>query len=1184
MKSFITFLVLSISFAVGGFASTNKIKSTNICVLVTKQYINEAYSREEDDTTSRKFFCSIYYESDNVIHRDTIRFSNSDSLCFTLPISYATCITLSINERDERYVIQPGKNVKINLLNLWDRDGENLELSNIYLHCIDTLMDIWRPIDRLTVADNDSVAYNLLINKLLKQGYSFLNHNVKDAPKEIREKLSLLNQFKWAEAYAYFAEIKRETQVNKRFNKVASHYLKPLLPLINEQQNLDECKELKKDLVAFYNKLTAYNFETRLFSDFEKNCMENKGRSLYPDNDIFSCGWGYKENDNWVNDIRYQEADDFNKNGIAIITLNGRKGAINGCFQLVVQPVYDDLKWFTNRLLICKQGGKYGLINLEGKELIKPQYETLYEPYGDATWILKKRYYLSCKDSNNVDHLIDTTGHVVSSRYLHEVSYAYMDGYKPVYITLFKQINGKNEITYQVCDSNGIPIFENTFISVQSLKGHIMVENTSHHFYLVQETPTPSIVDSFDTFQSIPKLNDIRDILDTRYDVEESNYYLLSKGGKTSVVNHALKHLSDCKYKNVSGWGLGAIYIRKNNKTYLLNLQGEIKYPIGFDTIIQLTRRTYQAKAGDTIYIFDKDYNFLFKLKTKVLYLSGKINAYKETGSTLIAKGMFTRANDYLYQLLLSDNTITLKKVIPGIYSLLSFPSFYGGHYSPIFFMNPEGLIMEQTYSESDDTRNFKELLYEYIISDRYKKDNHQLLQQNAISKVNLKDRSGEYYLYGIQSGKYSELIAVLDKNTVPKHITINYWGTTDTVDDYPVIFYLFRTGTNKYGIITPEKNLALDTIYDEIVILDNYIAAYNNKTQILSFFNKQFKLIDKINNPPFQDIRINEKLMFIYNKKGGQYSYFITDNSLKKIPFNQLRIDEQEPVLWGYQRKGYDLYDSNLNLITTLQTEHTNSFSLGYTQVNSILISKKGEILQRGNDYNAMSLNFDIRKQLSKVKNINSVPEDAKNVYTLTNLSDMHFSTYSYQPSKQKNRTYIAQLADDKRFPSSFINAINTALHYTAITRQNSDDEYSFNYHSPYLFNIQYEYNWRSQISITNYFILDDTLYRLSPYPEYELIETSLLSTMLFNKLKTVAGFDDNDFWRNKRCIIPEQAFRHYSPEIELRADGVYFIIKNTESQNKKTPVAVKFSYDEMKPFANKESLLYKWILSLEK
>ncbi|MES2382557.1 MAG: WG repeat-containing protein [Bacteroidota bacterium] len=1184
MKSFITFLALSISFVVGGFASTNKIKSTNICVLVTKQYINEAYSREEGDTTSRKFFCSIYYESDNVIHRDTIRFSNSDSLCFTLPISYATCITLSINERDERYVIQPGKNVKINLLNLWDRDGENLELSTTYFHCIDTLMDIWRPIDRLTVADNDSVTYNLLINKLLKQGYAALNHNLKNVPKEIEQKLSLLNQFKWAEAYAYFAEIKRKTQVNKRFNKVASHYLKPLLPLINEQQNLDECKELKKDLLAFYNKLTAYNFETRLFSDFEKNCMENKGRSLHPDNDIFSCGWGYKENDNWINDIRYQEAEDFNKNGIAIITVNGRKGAINGCFQLVVQPVYDDLKWFTNRLLICKQDAKYGLINIEGQELIKPQYEELSEPHGYATLLIKKRFYLSYKDSNGSYLLIDTTGKVVSKRYLQEISYTYSDRDEPIYIRLFKQGNDKNGITYQICDSNGTPIVKDSFINVHPLKGYLMLEKSAHQFYLIKDTTPPLIVDTFDMFRSIPKLNDIRDILDTRYDVEESNYYLLSKGGKTSVVNHALKHLSDCKYKNVLGWGLGAIYIRKNNKTYLLNLQGEIKYPVGFDTIIQLTKRTYQATAGDTLYIFDKDYNFLFKLKAKVLYLSGNINKQKETGHTLIAKGMFTRIDDYLYQLISAGNNIVLQKLIPGTYSLLSFPSIFGDHPSAIFFMNPEGLIMEQTYSEGDDTRNFKELLYEYIISDRYKKDNHQLLQQNAISKVTLKDRSGEYYLYGIQSGKYSKLMAVLDKNTVPKQITINYWGTTDTVDDYPVVFYLFRTGTNKYGIITPEKNLALDTIYDEIVILDNYIAAYNNKNQILSFFNKQFKLIDKINNPPFQDIRINEKLMLIYNKKGGQDSYFITDNSLKKIPFNQLRIDEQEPILWGYQRKGYDLYDSNLNLITTLQTEHTNSFSLGYTQVNGILISKKGAIVQRGNDYNAMSLNFDIRKQLSKVKDMNSVPENAKNVYTLTNLSDMHFSTYSYQPGKQKNRTYIAQLADDKRFPSSFINAINTALHYTAITEQNSDEEYSFNYHSPYLFNIQYEYNRRSEISITNYFILNDTLYRLSPYPEYELIETSLLSTMLFNKLKNVAGFDDNDFWRNKRCIIPEQAFRHYSPEIELRADGVYFIIKNTESQNKKTPVAVKFSYDEMKPFANKESLLYKWISSLKK
>jgi len=60
----------------------------------------------------------------------------------------------------------------------------------------------------------------------------------------------------------------------------------------------------------------------------------------------------------------------------AIVQENGKKGILNlADFSYAVKPIYQDLKSFRGGLIHAKNNGKYGMINVEGKELVECKYD-----------------------------------------------------------------------------------------------------------------------------------------------------------------------------------------------------------------------------------------------------------------------------------------------------------------------------------------------------------------------------------------------------------------------------------------------------------------------------------------------------------------------------------------------------------------------------------------------------------------------------------------------------------------------------------------------------------------------------------------------------------------------------------------------------------------------------------------
>jgi len=80
--------------------------------------------------------------------------------------------------------------------------------------------------------------------------------------------------------------------------------------------------------------------------------------------------------------------------GVAAFSKSGKYGVINIAGKEVVTPKYDYINGFYEGLAAVQKDSKYGFINKEGKEVVTPQYSTIGQ-FSDmdldmCNWVTKK--------------------------------------------------------------------------------------------------------------------------------------------------------------------------------------------------------------------------------------------------------------------------------------------------------------------------------------------------------------------------------------------------------------------------------------------------------------------------------------------------------------------------------------------------------------------------------------------------------------------------------------------------------------------------------------------------------------------------------------------------------------------------------------------------------------------------
>ncbi|WP_332634131.1 WG repeat-containing protein [Halalkalibacter flavus] len=93
--------------------------------------------------------------------------------------------------------------------------------------------------------------------------------------------------------------------------------------------------------------------------------------------------WGYiNTSGQFIIQPQYEEADDFQQNGLAIARTSGKAGMIDQTGQFVIPPKYDSILPFTEGLAVVIDDDRYKVINEAGQVLTKRGYG-LIMPYQD---------------------------------------------------------------------------------------------------------------------------------------------------------------------------------------------------------------------------------------------------------------------------------------------------------------------------------------------------------------------------------------------------------------------------------------------------------------------------------------------------------------------------------------------------------------------------------------------------------------------------------------------------------------------------------------------------------------------------------------------------------------------------------------------------------------------------------
>ncbi|SFM15223.1 WG containing repeat-containing protein [Paenibacillus sp. 1_12] len=310
---------------------------------------------------------------------------------------------------------------------------------------------------------------------------------------------------------------------------------------------------------------------------------------------IHGMEWGYiNDRGDWVIRPQYEYAADFQSNGYAVVQIKGQSGIIDLTGEQVVPPVWDSISSYTEgrAIVIDKQGFKvinengqiltdkaysyiapysneraafatinpnnqgnqrYGYLDLQGHEVIAPQYEEAGDFHaGKAVVKLKKKSF----------GLIDRNGALLFSYPYADVG-ALGDGLLPFQ----KELSGK----YGYINERGKIIISPQYTTAMSFEDKRAIVNTSEDY-----TSQYGLIDRDANFVIKPEYNFIRTLGEQRVAIgkaiDPKRPYL---GSKYAIADLNGKRLSEFVYTDVSEFKNGLASVTDGDHTYFIDPGGK---------------------------------------------------------------------------------------------------------------------------------------------------------------------------------------------------------------------------------------------------------------------------------------------------------------------------------------------------------------------------------------------------------------------------------------------------------------------------------------------------------------------------------------------------------------------------------------------------------------------------------
>lgn len=193
--------------------------------------------------------------------------------------------------------------------------------------------------------------------------------------------------------------------------------------------------------------------------------------------------------------------------------------------------------WYDDNVLKYEKDGKYGLIDFEGKEIVKPEYDNIYSLEGiDHSIILEKSGKKGLLNSSTGEVVIDCNYIDIQS-----ISENYENGY----------IVKNDENKYGIILPDKTVVLENKYDDIKKVTGN--------NYYVVNENGTLEIIDSSNKV-----------ILNKGFDTVENiqlDNFIITKNGKYGVINEKGEEILPAKFEDIK-FSFSDYYIVKLNNKY----------------------------------------------------------------------------------------------------------------------------------------------------------------------------------------------------------------------------------------------------------------------------------------------------------------------------------------------------------------------------------------------------------------------------------------------------------------------------------------------------------------------------------------------------------------------------------------------------------------------------------------
>lgn len=309
--------------------------------------------------------------------------------------------------------------------------------------------------------------------------------------------------------------------------------------------------------------------------------------------------------------------------------------------------------WYEQNLLKVKKDSKYGLINLDGKEILSCEYDNIYALEGITNSIIV------VKDGKF--GLVDSNGNQVIDTQYKEIKNFGKD-YKQGYI-IKNQDNKCGVVSY-----SKIQVLPNQYEDIKQVYGtSLFVISESGKQKVIKQDGTVVIGDGFDSISQILDgttqgvvfvkngkygvMNaDAKVIIDPTYDYlkqAKSQEYIAKKDGKYGVINQDKNVKLEFKYTGISYDSIADIFVAEDSDYNSVVLDGQYNEKLkGIVSEINTDKGYLKIRINDEY----KYYNFKFEEKKNTeIFSANDIFLSKQNGKYGYVDKQGKTVVDYIY-------------------------------------------------------------------------------------------------------------------------------------------------------------------------------------------------------------------------------------------------------------------------------------------------------------------------------------------------------------------------------------------------------------------------------------------------------------------------------------------------------------------------------------------------------